>query len=422
VANGTTTRLRSGLLAIALWTPILCAESEAPTFRSDVSMGRLDVQVLDGAKRTIPSLFADDFILSYQGNRIPVRDFSYEQLPVDVLLLLDTSGSMRPHMERVASAAHRALAILGAGDRVGIMIFKTRTKVRLELESDHNKVESTLEEIVNRSFGGGTDINRALLDAAAYIGKEGRREARRAIVAVTDDLAKPCDHEKVLAALSEAGAVLITLLTPQVVDQPGGPGRTPGPVPPPVIGTPWPFPGGGGPLGGVIWGPRRRTGRAPPTGPPWGGSYPGETSAGSGAIADDSGGESLPSNAPYALETAFERLRQQYAMYFYLPEGIAPGEAGGVELDLTNAARRRHPDAELRYRQVHLSGAVRRTFVRRVPARPPEPEGPRLGSSTGASTASASSAPVKKRRPAVNERTGPRVTLSAPATASRRIE
>lgn len=418
MANFTPTRLRAVLVAAAFLSQAVRAENETPTFRSEVSMGRLDVQVLDGAKRTIPTLIADDFILSYRGKRISVREFSYEQLPVDVLLLLDTSGSMRAHVERVASAAHRALAVLGREDRVGIMIFKTRTKVRLDLESDRNKVESTLEEIVNSPFGGGTDINRALLEAAAYIGEKGRQEARRAIVAVTDDLAKPCDQEKVLSALSEAGAVLITLLTPQVLDQPGGPGQTPGSTLPPVLGGTWPFPGGG-PLGGVIWGPRRRTGRVPPVGPPWGGSYPGETSAGSGKIANDSGGESLPSNAAHALETAFEHLRQQYAMYFYLPGEIAPGEASSIELDLTNGARRRHPDAELRYRQVHLSGPVRRTFVRRVARRPPEPEAPRLSLP---SSEPASGSTVKKRRPAVNERTGPRVHLATPGASSRRIE
>lgn len=46
------------------------------------------------------------------------------------------------------------------------------------------QLETLLEQ---ETFRGGTDITHALLDAADFVGRDGRRDARRAIVILTDD-------------------------------------------------------------------------------------------------------------------------------------------------------------------------------------------------------------------------------------------
>ena len=56
-----------------------------------------------------------------------------------------------------------------------------------------------------------------------------------------------------------------------------------------------------------------------------------------------------------ALEQTLERIRERYALYFYLPEGMQPGEEHSVEVVLTDAARRRYPGAEVRYRRSYLA-------------------------------------------------------------------
>src|SRR5262249_28958392 len=121
---------------------------------------------------------------------------------------------------------------------------------------------------------------------------------------------------------------------------------------PPVMG-PWPGGGGlGGPLGGVILG-RRRGPSGIPGSPPVVIGNPREMSAGSPSIARASGGDSLDVNSASSVEDTFERIRQRYALYFYLPDGMKDGR--GIAVDLTNAARRLHPDAALQYRQVGLT-------------------------------------------------------------------
>src|SRR5579864_6837269 len=83
------------------------------TFRSDVSLVRVDAQVVDRENRPITGLRVEDFVLREGGKQLEIRNFLNEKAPVDVILLLDVSRSMEPHVQRIASAAHQALGVLG---------------------------------------------------------------------------------------------------------------------------------------------------------------------------------------------------------------------------------------------------------------------------------------------------------------------
>ncbi len=224
-----------------IWLPLLAAagcvraadDPSTPVFRSDVSVGRIDALVLDGAQHPIGYLAKKDFVLRQDGKTIPIREVGFESLPVDVLLLLDVSASMRVHVKKVADAAHGALAVLGNQDRVGVMVFDTQTRVLLPFNEEVGDIERKLDDVVrSERFNGGTNINGALMDAAAYMEREERRQARHAIVIVTDDEARACDQTRVLAALDNADAVLMVLLAP--VWQ----GERPGPRSGPTGGQP----------------------------------------------------------------------------------------------------------------------------------------------------------------------------------------
>ena len=77
-------------------------------------------------------------------------------------------------------------------------------------------------------------------------------------------------------------------------------------------------------------------------------------SAGTAAIARDSGGDVFSIDDGSSLEDTLMRLRQRYAMNFN-SAATSITNARPVSLDLSNAARRRYPDAEIRYRRVFLS-------------------------------------------------------------------
>jgi VWFA-related protein len=307
------------------------ADDPKVTFRSDVSLGRVDAQVVDAENHPIRGLRVQDFILRVDGKQQEIRDFQSEKMPVDAVLLLDVSRSMEPHIRRVATAAHQALRTLRDQDRVAIMVFDRFTRVRMPFRADREDAERELESVLNQeSFEGGTDITRGLLDSASYIAQNGRRDGRRAIVIVTDDQTERSRNEDaVLRALTRADSVLSALIAPDALHT-----------------------GTGG------W---RRFDDNRPRDPFGYGIPPGyrglqrTQSAGTSEIANQSGGDSMPVDQASAFEHTLARIRERYALYFYLPDGAARAEASSVEVELSDAARKRYPHAEVRYRRSYLA-------------------------------------------------------------------
>ena len=215
------------LAALSLWAadhpanPPSDPKSEPPavTFRSDVALARVDAQFVDANNRPIRGLHAEDFVLRDNGKQQEIREFQSEKTPVDVLLLLDVSRSMQPHIQRIASASHQALGGLGDQDRIAIMVFDRYTRVRMPFRGSRQQAERELGTLLDQeTFEGGTDITRGLLDAAAYMRDNARREARRAIVIVTDDQTQRARNEAaVLRALTRADCVLSALIAPDAL-------------------------------------------------------------------------------------------------------------------------------------------------------------------------------------------------------------
>jgi hypothetical protein len=217
----------------------------------------------------------------------------------------------------------------------------------------------------------------------------------------------------------KADAVMSALIAPDAMrygGMPGGGGRRGG------SGGSWPGSGGGstwpgsgpmgGPLGGIILGGPRggyggpRGGRGGPgSGPVITG--PRTHSAGTSEIARQSGGDSMPVDDASSLETTLERIRQRYALHYHLPEGLKPGQDRKIEVQLSDAARRRYPGAEIRFRRINQAqggtGTPEPTVVTRVPSSAPSPSVAR-----DASESSAAKSPGSRRRTAISEPDGPR--------------
>jgi VWFA-related protein len=312
------------------------ADDPPVTFRSDVSLGRVDAQVVDGGNRPLRGLRVQDFILRVDGKPQEIRNFQSEKVPVDLVLLLDVSRSMEPHIRRVATASHQALRALGDQDRIATIVFDRVTRLRMPFRTSRVDAERELENVLDReTFDGGTDITRGLLDTASYVEQNARRDARRAIVIVTDDETERSRNEAaVLRALTRADSVLSALIAPDALHTGTAYRR------PPSFDDDRPR----DLFGELI---RRRLesySRAPHT-----------QSAGTSQIANQSGGDSMAVDQAAAFEQTLERIRERYALYFYLPEGMQPNEEHSVEVLLTNAARQRYPGAEVRYRRSYLA-------------------------------------------------------------------
>jgi VWFA-related protein len=364
-----------GLSAIA-WA------DDPVVFRSDVSLVRVEAQVVDRSNRTITGLGPQDFILRENGVVQQIQSVDSENLPIDLLLLLDVSASMRPHIQRISNAAHDALRQMRADDRIAIMVFDRSTRVRMGFGSSQDGERELQQLLYDETFRGGTDITLGMYDAADFVRREARPQARKAIVIVTDDeTERNRDVDGVSRALNRADAVMSALIAPDAMANRGGYGGYPG--------------GGGigGGLGGVIFGR--------PRGYPGGGGMNSHTqSAGTREIALRSGGDSLRVDDSYALEDTLARIRQRYALNFYLPAGVRPGEERYVTVQLADATRNRFPGADVRYRQSYFAPT---SLAAPAPANS-DVTLRRAGSDNStADSTSDSGPPVMRRRPAVSQ-------------------
>ncbi len=160
--------------------------------RQDVRLVRTDVQVTQ-KDRVVSGLSREDFTLLDEGIPTEITDFGLESDPLDVLLLLDVSGSMTAYLYEVSRAAGSALEQLEPTDRVSVMIFSREAKVLDPLSSNRADVLTTLRSLTRLpGMGAGTAINASILQAvdvfrddAARQGTDARR--RRAILIMTDN-------------------------------------------------------------------------------------------------------------------------------------------------------------------------------------------------------------------------------------------
>jgi len=157
----------------------------ASVFRSGASLVALNVTVTEG-KRLIPGLTLDDFAVYEDGVLQRVQFFESHDIPIDLILLIDTSASMSDKMPVVHEAAIGFLKTLRATDRGAVVTFGDNVNIVQALTSDRTE----LEEAVRRAQPhGSTALNNALYVAMKEFGRTAQQtgEVRRQAIAVLSD-------------------------------------------------------------------------------------------------------------------------------------------------------------------------------------------------------------------------------------------
>ena len=121
------------------------------------------VSVADSTGNPIKDLAADAFTLAEDSQQVTVLSADLApDAPINLVLLLDTSGSMNgAGIEAAKSAASNFIAGLGNDDRVAVVTFDNDTKTRIDFTTDHRAARDELE-LVDATRGAGT----CLYDAA----------------------------------------------------------------------------------------------------------------------------------------------------------------------------------------------------------------------------------------------------------------
>ena len=165
--------------------PPEAAQRPAPVFRSGANLVAINVTVNDG-KRFIPGLQAGDFAVYEDGVQQRVDFFESSNVPVDLILLVDGSSSMRDKMHAVHEAALGFLKNLRPGDRGAVVAFADNVQVKQPLTGDHAALEAAVKGI---EANGATALNNAVYIALKEFGRRAKQpgEVRRQAIALLSD-------------------------------------------------------------------------------------------------------------------------------------------------------------------------------------------------------------------------------------------
>jgi Ca-activated chloride channel homolog len=194
------------------------ADSPQPTppqgnvFRSGASLVALNVTVTDG-KRLVPNLSVDDFAVYEDGVLQRVQFFESKEVPIDLILLIDTSASMSDKIDVVHEAAVGFLKTLRENDRGAVVTFGDNVNIAQPLTGDR----AVLEQAVRQSQArGSTALNNALYVAMKQFGRGAQQdgEVRRQAIAVLsdgEDTSSVLAFDDVLAMARKSGINIYTI-------------------------------------------------------------------------------------------------------------------------------------------------------------------------------------------------------------------
>ena len=143
---------------------------QPPTFRTRTDVVAIDVSVMNG-KKPVTTLTKDDFRLTDDGVAQTLLDVGREQMPLDVTLTIDISGSVTPEKRAAIERAVRQVSeTLHPDDRCSVVSFGSH----IVEESVMNRPPAGLS-LSNRGTGG-TSFLDALLLSLVTAPSIGRRQ------------------------------------------------------------------------------------------------------------------------------------------------------------------------------------------------------------------------------------------------------
>jgi len=150
--------------------------------RIETRLVNLNVKAVDKAGQPLTDLKMEDFVVSEDGVKQDVSHFKPVNAPVNVIMLLDLSGSTKPKRKAMADAARKFIDALPPQDKIAFVAFTRKYRELSEFTTDKESLKKVVEQI--KGFDGGTAFYDSMWHALDDLDKVG--EARKAIVVLTD--------------------------------------------------------------------------------------------------------------------------------------------------------------------------------------------------------------------------------------------
>jgi len=180
----------------------------------------LNVTITDPYGHQATDLVKDEFIIAEDGQRQDIASFVLSSVPVNVVLLLDASGSIVTEINSLRDAAMHFVNQLGPEDKTSVIEFHTD----LELIQDWTAKAEDVKHALSWRFkpgkvqtkdGSFTYGSTALYDALFSTADEqlAKVEGRKAIILLTDgdDTSSKLSYEQAVASIVKSGAVVYVI-------------------------------------------------------------------------------------------------------------------------------------------------------------------------------------------------------------------
>jgi len=177
---------------------------------TDKTLVSVPVTVSDREGRYISGLKKEDFSLYEDGVKQNIAFFATYDEPLNIALLLDTSGSTENVLESIKEAAKDFIKLLNRNDQCLIATFDSQVKILNPLTANRQTLRSSLDKIQSAQIGG-TLMYRAVEQVAqnSFANVQGRK----VIVLLTDgkDFGSAVTKDELISQLEESDILIYTL-------------------------------------------------------------------------------------------------------------------------------------------------------------------------------------------------------------------
>lgn len=149
-------------IAVVLGSMTGLAHPSAQRFKSNAEAVRVDVLVTEG-NRPVAGLTTADFEVKDRGVMQQIDSIAFEDVPLSVMIALDTSDSLQgPALEHLRDAATAATRLLKRTDRAALLTFAHRVMRRTAWTNVHEQIEAALRQVES---AGATSLHDAAYTA-----------------------------------------------------------------------------------------------------------------------------------------------------------------------------------------------------------------------------------------------------------------
>jgi Ca-activated chloride channel family protein len=176
-----------------------------PVFGAEIEVINLNVSITDARGQYVSGLNREDFAVFEDGIKQDLSIFAHENLPISMVLMVDTSASMDVKLPMARTAGKRFVRTLRAQDMAQVMQFNDRATVLQDFTNDHAALEAAFDRT---EASGPTALHNALYVALKDLEKQksGAELRRRALILLSDgeDTASLVSDDQVLELARKA--------------------------------------------------------------------------------------------------------------------------------------------------------------------------------------------------------------------------